>query len=130
MKRRVNILSSSILSLKPLKLGLMQSLLFQIKNNNDIVALKDVILFMQGKPQTTVNGLVFDNPNSSTARYMKELAGIEELPKEDGLFFKVNKDVVKFISENDGMIGVVGLNWLYQPSPDMKDLIKYQRTKC
>jgi hypothetical protein len=27
---------------------------------------------------------------------MKELAGIEELPKE-GLFFKVNKDVVKFI---------------------------------
>jgi phosphate transport system substrate-binding protein len=30
---------------------------------------------------------------------------------------------VKFISENDGMI-VVGLNWLYQPSPDMKDLIK------
>jgi hypothetical protein len=70
MKRRVNILSSSILSLKPLKLGLMQSLLL-IKNNNDtLVALKDVILFMQ-KPQTTVNGLVFDNPNSSTARYMK-----------------------------------------------------------
>jgi hypothetical protein len=29
---------------------------------------------------------------------MKELAGIEELPKES-LFFKVNKDVVKFISE-------------------------------
>jgi phosphate transport system substrate-binding protein len=52
------------------------------------------------------------------------LAGIEELPKEDVYSFKVNKDVVKFISENDGMIGVVGLNWLYQPSPDMKDLIK------
>jgi phosphate transport system substrate-binding protein len=29
-----------------------------------------------------LKGLVFDNPNSSTARYMKELAGIEELPKE------------------------------------------------
>jgi phosphate transport system substrate-binding protein len=56
---------------------------------------------------------------------MKELAGIEELPKR-GLFFK---DVVKFISENDGMIGVVGLNWLYQPSPDMK-YKKHQRTKC
>jgi phosphate transport system substrate-binding protein len=37
------------------------------------------------------------------------------LPKEDVYSFKVNKDVVKFISENDGMIdGVVGLNWLYQ----------------
>jgi phosphate transport system substrate-binding protein len=59
---------------------------------------------------------------------MKELAGIEELPKEGFILF--NKDVVKFISENDGMIGVVGLNWLYQPSPDMKDLIKNHRTKC
>jgi phosphate transport system substrate-binding protein len=37
------------------------------------------------------------------------LAGIEELPKER-FILKVNKDVVKFISENDGMIGVVGLN--------------------
>jgi phosphate transport system substrate-binding protein len=71
---------------------------------------------------------VFDNPNSSTARYMKELAGIEELPKEV-YSFKVNKDVVKFISENDGMIGVVGLNWLYQPSPE-GSYKKYQRTKC
>jgi phosphate transport system substrate-binding protein len=49
---------------------------------------------------------VFDNPNSSTARYMKELAGIEELPKRV-YSFKVNKDVVKFISENDGMIGLL-----------------------
>jgi phosphate transport system substrate-binding protein len=97
---------------KTTKMGLMQS--FQIKII--MVALKDVILFMQ----VTANyckGLVFDNPNSSTARYMKELAGIEELPKEV-YSFKVNKDVVKFVSENDGMIGVVGLNWLYQPSPD------------
>jgi hypothetical protein len=34
------------------------------------------------------------------------LAGIEELPKEE--VYSLNKDVVKFISENDGMIG--GLN--------------------
>jgi phosphate transport system substrate-binding protein len=46
----------------------------------------------------------------------ERLAGIEELPKEEVYSFKVNKDVVKFISENDGMIGVVGLNWLYQPT--------------
>jgi phosphate transport system substrate-binding protein len=49
-------------------------------------------------------GLVFDNPNSSTARYMKSWL-VEELPK--GVYsFKVNKDVVKFVSENDGMIGL------------------------
>jgi phosphate transport system substrate-binding protein len=93
-------------------------------SNDSLVALKDIILFMQGKPQTRVKGLVFDNPNSSTVRYMNELAGIKETPTEGVYSFKFNKDVVKFVSENDGMIGVVGLNWLYQPSPDMKDLIK------
>jgi hypothetical protein len=36
---------------------------------------------------------------------MKELAGIEELPKE--FILLVNKDVVKFVSENDGMIGLL-----------------------
>jgi hypothetical protein len=36
-----------------------------------LLALKDVI-FVQGKTAVR-NGLVFDNPNSSTARYMKEL---------------------------------------------------------
>jgi phosphate transport system substrate-binding protein len=76
-----------------------------------LVALKDVILFMQGKPQTTVNGLVFDNPNSSTARYMRRVGWYRRVAKEEVYSFKVNKDV-KFISENDGMIGVVGLNWL------------------
>jgi len=95
------------------------------KNNNDtLIALKDVILFMQGKSQKGIKGLVFDNPNSSTMRYMSELAGIKEMPKEGVFSFKTNKDVVKFVSENDGMIGVVGLNWLYQPSPDMADFIK------
>lgn len=92
--------------------------------NDSLVDLKDIILFMQGKPQTKVKGLVFDNPNSSTVRYMNELAGIKEIPTEGVYSFKFNKDVVKFVAENDGMIGVVGLNWLYQPSPDMKDLIK------
>lgn len=95
------------------------------KNNNDtLIALKDVVLFMQGKSQKGIQGLVFDNPNSSTMRYMSELAGIKEMPKEGVFSFKTNKDVVKFVSENDGMIGVVGLNWLYQPSPDMADFIK------
>lgn len=95
------------------------------KNSNDtLLALKDVILFMQGKSQKGIKGLVFDNPNSSTMRYMSELAAIKEMPKEGVFSFKTNKDVVKFVSENDGMIGVVGLNWLYQPSPDMNDFIK------
>jgi phosphate transport system substrate-binding protein len=110
---------------KTTKIGTDAVAFISNKGNNDtLIALKDVILFMQGRPQTRVKGLVFDNPNSSTVRYMNELAGIAEMPKEAVYSFKLNKDVVKFVADNDGMIGVVGVNWLYQPSPDIRDLMK------
>ncbi|MFN9116313.1 MAG: substrate-binding domain-containing protein, partial [Bacteroidota bacterium] len=35
-----------------------------------LIALKDVIDFMQGGKSTKINGLVFDNLNSSTVRYI------------------------------------------------------------
>jgi phosphate transport system substrate-binding protein len=95
------------------------------KNNKDtLIALQDVIHFMQGKSQTNIKGLVFDNPNSSTVRFMNELAGLKNTP-ENGIFsFKTNEEVIKFVSENDGMIGVVGVNWLSQPSVAMADNVK------
>jgi phosphate transport system substrate-binding protein len=93
-------------------------------DNDTLISVRDVILFMQGKVQNRIKGLVFDNPNSSTVRYINDLAGIKNLPKENVFSFKSNKDVIKFVSENDGMIGVVGLNWLYQPSSDINDYIQ------
>lgn len=95
------------------------------KSNNDtLIALKTVIDFLQGKSDSKIKGLVFDNPNSSTVRYMKDLAKVKELPKSGIFSFKTNNEVIKFVSENDGMIGVIGVNWLYQPTPDMTETIK------
>ncbi|WP_337967505.1 substrate-binding domain-containing protein [uncultured Flavobacterium sp.] len=95
------------------------------KNNNDtLIALKSVIDFMQGKADSKIKGLVFDNPNSSTVRYMKELAKVKEVPTKGVFSFKTNDEVIKFVSENDGMIGVVGVNWLSQPSANMVETIK------
>jgi phosphate transport system substrate-binding protein len=95
------------------------------KSDNDtLISVKDIILFMQGKVQNRIKGLVFDNPNSSTVRYINDLAGIKNLPKQNVFSFKSNKEVIKFVSENDGMIGVIGLNWLYQPSSDINDYIQ------
>lgn len=95
------------------------------KSNNDtLIALKTVIDFMQGKPNTGIKGLVFDNPNSSTVRYMKELAKVKDVPTQNVFSFKTNDEVIKFVSENNGMIGVVGVNWLSQPSPNMVDIVK------
>jgi len=94
------------------------------KSNNDtLIALKDVIEFMNGKPNSRIKGLVFDNPNSSIVRYMNDLAGINEIPKQGVYSFNTNQEVIKFVTENDGMIGVVGVNWLSQPAPNMQEYI-------
>ena len=95
------------------------------KSNNDtLIALKSVIDFMQGKSDPRIKGLVFDNPNSSTVRYMKDLAKVKEIPANGVFSFKTNDEVIKFVSENDGMIGIVGVNWLSQPTPNMLEIIK------
>ncbi|MEG0849190.1 MAG: substrate-binding domain-containing protein [Flavobacterium sp.] len=99
--------------------------LISSKSNNDtLIALKTVIDFMQGNSNTGIKGLVFDNPNSSTVRFMKELAKVKSVPSQNVFSFKTNEEVIKFVSENSGMIGVVGVNWLSQPSPNLVEIVK------
>ena len=94
------------------------------KSSNDtLIDLKNVVGFMQGKPSGTIQGLVFDNPNSSTVRYMNSLAGIQSITEKGVYSFKTNEEVIKFVAQNKGMIGVVGVNWLYQPMPEMKKFV-------
>jgi phosphate transport system substrate-binding protein len=94
------------------------------KSNKDtLIELKSVIEFMQGKQNLRIKGLVFDNPNSSTVRYMKELAGIKEVSEKGVYSFKTNQEVIKFVAQNEGMIGVVGVNWLSEPMPIMQEYV-------
>ncbi|REG96342.1 substrate-binding domain-containing protein [Flavobacterium aquicola] len=92
-------------------------------NNDTLIALKDVIGFMKGERSSKIKGLVFDNPNSSTVSYMKNLAELNDLPAKEVYTFKTNNEVLKFVSENNGMIGVVGVNWLSQPSASMESIV-------
>jgi len=85
------------------------------KMKDSLIDLQDVVDFMKGERKSKIKGLVFDNPNSSTVVYMNSLSGITSLPDKDVYSFKTNKEVLRFVSENDGMIGVVGVNWLSQP---------------
>lgn len=98
------------------------------KNKDTLVSLEDVINFMQGKSVTSIKGLVFDNLNSSTVRYMNSLAGINEIPQKGVFSFKTNDEVIKHVSENEGLIGVVGVNWLSQPKPAMQKFVNNVNT--
>ena len=93
------------------------------RNKDTLVALQDLVDFMKGELNSNIKGLVFDNPNSSTVRYMNELSGLKEIPSKGIFSFKTNEEVIQFVSENDGMIGIVGVNWLMQPSLKMKPIV-------
>jgi len=94
------------------------------KSNKDtLIELKNVIEFMQGKQNSRIKGLVFDNPNSSTVRFINELSKIKTIPAKGVYSFKTNQEVIKFVAQNDGMIGVVGVNWLSQPMPEMQKYV-------
>ena len=96
------------------------ALIVNINNKDSLIALEQVVAFMQGKNQSSYKGLVFDNPNSSTSRYFCELAGIKSLPKNNVFSFKTNDEVIRYVSQNDGMIGIVGLNYIFQPTVPME----------
>jgi len=94
------------------------------QNNKDtLIALQDVVSFMQGQSSSKIKGFVFDNPNSSTVRLLTSISGIKTIRTDQVYSFKTNEEVIKFVAQNEGMIGVVGVNWLSQPMPKMQEFV-------
>ncbi|MFA7444432.1 MAG: substrate-binding domain-containing protein [Flavobacteriaceae bacterium] len=84
------------------------------KSNDTLVELSEVLQYIKGEPGK-INALVFDNPNSGVMRLLCEKAGVR-VGENPNLFSKSSsEELIRFISENEGYIGVVGVNWLTQP---------------
>lgn len=94
------------------------------KSSKDSTAnVSDIISRLQGK-DSPIRNLVFDNANSSTIRYFKELAGINDIPVEGIYALKSNSEVVKYVNENPGSVGVVGVNWMVQPPVELEGIVE------
>ena len=91
--------------------------------NDTLIALQDVIDFVHGKAVPNIKGLVFDNANSSTARYISEISGTSINGQKNVFSFKTNEEVLKYVAKNDGMIGVIGMNWIFQPPLDLQEIV-------
>lgn len=91
-------------------------------NKDSTVLVSDIMNVMQGKP-SKIDNLVFDNPNSSTVRYLMELAGIKTLPAKGVYALKSNPDVIRYVYNNPGTIGVVGINWMVQPDTGLEKFV-------
>ena len=91
--------------------------------NDTLIALQDVIDFVHGKAVPNIKGLVFDNANSSTARYISEISGVSVNSQRNIFSFKTNEEVLKYVAKNNGMIGVIGMNWIFQPPLDLQETV-------
>lgn len=91
--------------------------------NDTLIALKDVIDFVHGKAVPNIKGLVFDNANSSTARYISEISGVSVNNQKNVFSFKTNEEVLKYVAKNTGMVGVIGMNWIFQPPLDLQETV-------
>ena len=99
------------------------ALIINRTNLDSLVTVEEIISVMQGK-KSQIKNLVFDNPNSSTVRFLKELAGVKELPKSGIYALNSNPEVINYVIDNPGAIGVIGINWIIQPEEDMEEVVK------
>jgi len=91
-------------------------------SKDSTVMVWDIINVLKGSG-SAIKGLVFDNANSSTLRYFKELAGVKELPANGVYALKSNAEVIRYVHENPGTIGVVGVNWMVQPPTELEKIV-------
>lgn len=97
-------------------------LIANINTKDTLISIEEITDFLKGSTSTKIKGLVFDNPNSSSVRYLNNLAGIKESANKNIYSFKTNEEVIKYVSQNSGMIGVVGLNWIEQLNADLEKI--------
>lgn len=86
------------------------------------ISVQEIIDIMRGKPSQ--RRLVFDNANSSTVRYLKDLSKISKLPSKGVYALKTNSEVIRYVHNNTGTIGVIGINWYEQPGKELEPLVK------
>lgn len=93
------------------------------KANDTLIELNEILNYIKGEP-SKVKALVFDNPNSGAMRLLCEKAGVK-IGNNKNVFSKPSsEELIKFISENEDYVGVVGVNWLTQPPQRLQESIK------
>lgn len=72
----------------------------------------------------TDRSIVFDNPNSSLVRYLKEFTGQTDFKQKNIFALKSSKDVIHYVSQHPDAIGITGFSWINDPDPDYADAAK------
>lgn len=86
-------------------------------SKDTLITVADLKSMLNGKGDTN-RAIVFDNPNSSLVRYLKDLAGSKGFTQKNIYALKSNKEVLKYVSEHPDALGIMGFSWLNDPDKD------------
>jgi len=75
----------------------------------------------QGNGNKTI---VFDNPNSSLVRYLKDFSGTKEFKQKNIYALKSNIEVIKYVSEHPDALGIIGFSWINNPEKEYADYVE------
>jgi len=87
-----------------------------------VTSVTEVKKMLNGQAKTD-RDIVFDNPNSSITRYLKEFSGNKELKQKNIYALKSNVEVMKYVSEHPNAIGFISFTWLNDPDKSYADLV-------
>ncbi len=97
------------------------ALIINARSADTLISVAEIVDIMKGKGNRR---LVFDNPNSSTVRYLMSLSDVNVLPVKGVYALNSNEEVIKFVHNNLGSIGVIGVNWIRQPSKELAGIVE------
>ena len=87
------------------------------------ITVGDIKKMLAGQTKTD-RSIVFDNPNSSLVRYLKEFSGQADFKQKNIYALKSNKEVIEYVSKHPDAIGITGFSWINDPDPDYANAAK------
>ncbi|ALM49732.1 hypothetical protein AMR72_12945 [Flavobacterium psychrophilum] len=88
-----------------------------------VVNLAEILKVLKGESSYKVQKLVFDNANSSTVQLLLKEAGINKVAQTNIYSLKTNEEVIKYVHNTPGAVGIVGVNWLSQPPQSLAETV-------
>lgn len=94
------------------------------KPADSTLTVEEIFKVMRGEPSQKITRLVLDNPNSGTVQYLLRESGAVKLPVNNIVYQKNSVEVITFVHNNPGTTGIVGVNWLLQPTPQLEKVVE------
>ncbi len=90
-------------------------------NKDSLIDLQDVCDLLHEKP-SSLKSLVFENPNSSVVTYMNRWAQVSNKKKNNIYSLNSTKEVMEFVANNPDAVGVIGMDAVAEPFPELQSL--------